>query len=298
MATIDLEMASSLPAFDPDLTILGLGTGAWFAPLPVQGAKIGVEGDTVLLEDGPWLTGPGGLPGMATSHEENSDADGDGYPDPDIPVNGQQEENEMMPPGSVVGGPAPGPLDADGGGIILPPPIQEPTPDCRDTQAVEAKDSISERSDSDTREIGKLTYRTANGLQTSDFILGSGSKITFDRILTAIDALGISFGDIVAFTHNHDKEHYEVGESFAERSQNRLVNRYPSDNDWNFAREMVSRGAGGQDGAGFALYVIDTRGEMREFHYSNRSVYINMSLDDRKDGDNLPPETEAGSCGQ
>jgi hypothetical protein len=56
---------------------------------------------------------------------------------------------------------------------------------------------------------------------------------------------------------------------------------------------LVSNGAGGSTGAsGFAMYVIDTDGDLREFEYSDRAKYEGLSRDDKVAGDELPDELE------
>ncbi len=270
--------------------------------LPIQGAKIAGDINAVLSDAGLELLGPNDLPGMTTSHEGNSDADGDGHPDPDIPVNGHLEDNEFGP-GTVVGGGG-DPFDPGwggaGGGSNEPPP-QQPQ-DCRDRNALEATDTINGHPDDTRREHGSLTYVGSDGsMQHSPPIHGTAGSISREAITTWMSANGVSWSQVRGFVHNHDDFWYG-GSSFNEN-----VNRYPSGGpsdpqggDWRTAEWMVNQGAGGPNGGyGFALYIIDTDGNLREFEYSRRSEYENLTNDQRNAGIKLPDEMESdgSSCG-
>ena len=89
---------------------------------------------------------------------------------------------------------------------------------------------------------------------------------------------------VVGLVHNHPWLIYGATSELA------LLNRYPSGGvlpggDWAAATYMVSKGAGGAGGADFAMYVIDTKGNLREFHYSDHEVYeaLLKSLNVRQD---------------
>lgn len=106
---------------------------------------------------------------------------------------------------------------------------------------------------------------------------------------------GISFSQIIGFVHNHPIDSY--GEAPYE-------NRYPSGgdapgHDWDGADWFVSNGAGGPGGENFALYIIDTRGDMREFAYSDRETYKDLDAAERRNGESLPGQVSNGgsSCG-
>ncbi len=65
-----------------------------------------------------------------------------------------------------------------------------------------------------------------------------------------------------------------------------LLNRYPSDNDWSAADAFISNGA---DPNNFSMFIMDANGDLREFEYSDRALYQDLSQDDMIDGDDLPP---------
>ena len=61
---------------------------------------------------------------------------------------------------------------------------------------------------------------------------------------------------------------------------------------------MVQRGAGGAGGNEFALYVMDTAKDMREFNYRDDDKFRNLDENQKRAGTDLPTETVAGGgCG-
>lgn len=188
--------------------------------------------------------------------------------------------------------------DPDGGwsgGGGNPPDPPDDSQDCRDRNALAATEEIKAHPDDGSREHGSVVYRGADGaVHHSPPIHGTPDGISREAVLAWMTANGVSMTQVIGFVHNHDAWIYATTEQAA------LVNRYPSGNDWGFADWMVGAGAGGgQGGAGFAMYVIDTSGNLREFEYSAESYYRSLSQHDKEDGDGLPGEMhdEGGSCG-
>jgi hypothetical protein len=166
--------------------------------------------------------------------------------------------------------------------------------DCRDRKALEAKTLINGEPDDGYKEHGIVLYRGADGsVQKSTVLEGTASQIPISVITEWMTNNGISFSQIIGFVHNHDAWYY------APTPDGAAINRYPSNNDWNTANWMVANGAGGPNGDGFALYVIDTDGDMREFEYQDRATYQSLDGDDKKAGTDLPDETtgDGTSCG-
>lgn len=101
---------------------------------------------------------------------------------------------------------------------------------------------------------------------------------------------------MIGFVHNHPEAIY------GQTGDEARLNRYPSEDDWDFAGYMVNHGAGGAaGGAEFALYVMDTNDRMREFEYADRSTYESLSAADKTSlsGRDLPPvmQSDGTSCG-
>jgi hypothetical protein len=228
------------------------------------------------------------------------DVDGDGKEDEPIVVKGDRKVDDDSGgdtgggygDGSYPGEPG-SPEPGDGGGTNLDEQEQN---DCRDRKALEARDQIDADSNENTKEHGIIIYRDANGvLQKSGLIEGGYLDIPGTLVVAEINRLGIQFSQIVGWVHNHPT--YSYGNAPE-------LNRYPSGGaveggDWNSAEWFVANGAGGPNGANFALYIIDTIDVMREFKYSDRAMYMNLDDDDRVDGKNLPDpvESDGSSCG-
>ena len=171
---------------------------------------------------------------------------------------------------------------------------QQEQNDCRDRNALDAKDAINSESDRHTKEHAVIVYRDAQGgLHKTGVIEGNYARLTLEVIQNYMNTHGISRDQVIAFVHNHPAWVYASSPELA------AVNRYPSANDWGFAQWMVNGGAGGANGEGFAMYVIDTAGKMREFEYGDRSRYENLSQSQRERGTDLPAETrsDGSSCG-
>lgn len=191
--------------------------------------------------------------------------------------------------GSTGGGSTGGEGGGGGGGGTTTDTSQ----DCRDHRALDAETAIEAKSDDGTHEYGSIVYRGSDGqVHNSPPIRGTSTGITTSQIASWMNNNNVAMSQVVGFVHNHDA--YEYGTSTYEAN----VNRYPSSNDWNFADWMVGQGAGGAGGSGFAMYVIDPDGQMREFNYSLESRYENLSADQRNSGMYLPDEmaSDGSTC--
>lgn len=225
------------------------------------------------------------------------DVDGDGEEDEPIPVTGErprsmdEDEDWGWIPNGDDGSSGPG--DATGG----PPGNDQEQNDCRDRKALDAKNEINGDSNKNYYEHGSIIYRDATGVvQQSSIMQGATDHITIDMIEQAMSDEGISFSQVIGFVHNHPSHTFG--------GYNAPVNRYPSGGDvpggdWNTADWFVGNGAGGPGGENFALYVIDTDGQMREFDYSDKEIYKNLDASERRNGENLPGQVvnDGSSCG-
>ncbi len=122
--------------------------------------------------------------------------------------------------------------------------------------------------------------------------VGDRFELYKDQLLT-YDASGVSpvrissdpvvNRNVVGFVHNHP----------AEGDQNQLLlNRYPSVQGWARADYMVQNES---VPANMSLYIIDSRGSIREFRYFDKSSYTQLSDQQKIVGDILPPLTISNS---
>jgi hypothetical protein len=106
--------------------------------------------------------------------------------------------------------------------------------------------------------------------------------------------LGITRADVIGIVHNHPAYEY---------SDYPELQRYPSGGDvpggdWDAADWFVSGGAGGTGGSGFALYILDTGGHMREYQYDRKDYYKDLDQEQREAGVGLPDtmKDDGSSC--
>lgn len=181
-------------------------------------------------------------------------------------------------------------LGGPGSGEPEPPAEQN---DCSDHRALEIKAAINADSDHDTKELGSVIYRGADGAVHSSPIFegrqtsanGGYSYIDPQVVRDWLAANNIPISQVTGFVHNHDAWHYGSSQEEVD------VNRYPSTGDWGFADSLVNDGAGGTGGAGFSLYVIDTNGHLREFDYTDRTALGHLTRSQKTNGTALPDET-------
>jgi hypothetical protein len=151
--------------------------------------------------------------------------------------------------------------------------------------ALDAKDVIRQEPDDARKEHSIVIYRGSDGaVHKSPIFQGDACSVDPQQMRDWLIAQGIPMSSVLGFVHNHPSWCY--GSSTDEEA----INRYPSANDWGTAQNWVAAGAGGPGGANFALYVIDTTGDLREFNYSDRASWQGLDRDQRIEGVGLPPE--------
>lgn len=135
--------------------------------------------------------------------------------------------------GFYPGGPE-GPGVGEGGGETLGEQQQN---DCRDRNALQAKDEINAHPDDGSREHASVVYRDANGsVRHSPPIHGNAVGVPSAEILSWLNQNGIAIGQVIGFAHNHDEAEY------GQTGDEARANRYPSGNDWDFAQYMATMG--------------------------------------------------------
>jgi hypothetical protein len=197
---------------------------------------------------------------------DSTETAGDGESE-DILITGRRPRDPALDEGGGAEvGPATGGGGAgDGGG-------GETGNDCRDRNALQAAAEIKAEPDDSDKEHGSLVYKGADGaIRHSPPIQGLVREVPLAAIEKWMTDNGVSYSQVVGFVHNHPT--YAYGGTDKAVS----INSYPSQNDWSFADYMVGKGAGGPGGGGLALYIINPDKELREFQYSNSSVYKNLT---------------------
>lgn len=165
--------------------------------------------------------------------------------------------------------------------------------DCRDRNALAAALEIKAEPDDSTKEHGSIVYKAGDGsVRHSPPIQGGFTQIPLDAVEKWLADNGVSHSQVIGFVHNHPT--YSYGGTDKAVS----INSYPSQNDWGFADYMVAKGAGGAGGSGFALYVINPDKELREFHYSDGTVYRNFTTSQKENEVGLPVQlvSDGTSC--
>ncbi len=188
------------------------------------------------------------------------------------------------------GGPGDG---GDGGGT------ESQQNDCRDRNALDATSDIKSENDNNVDEHASVVYIGSDGaVRHSPPIEGDTLGVPLSAILSWMSQNGVAMNQVIGLVHNHPA--YEYGAT----DQSAAINRYPSGGDvaggdWSVAGYMVSNGAGGAGGADFAMYLIDTAGNLREFAYADREKYENLSAQEREQGEELPDamKDDGTSCG-
>lgn len=165
--------------------------------------------------------------------------------------------------------------------------------DCRDRNALQAAGEIKAEPDDSDKEHGSVVYKGADGVvRHSPPIQGLVREVPLAAIEKWMADNGVTHGQVVGFVHNHPT--YAYGGT----NQSVSINSYPSQNDWRFADHMVGKGAGGPGGGGLALYIINPDKELREFQYSNSSVYKNLTEPQKTNEVRLPGQltNDGTSC--
>lgn len=108
----------------------------------------------------------------------------------------------------------------------------------------------------------------------------SGSPFRVEHAYSTNDA-----ANIVSVLHNHPQQGGSID----------LHNRYPSDEDWSAATQLVAAGANSSQ---LTLGIIGPDGATRMFAYSDRSSYQNLSNSQMESGHNLPSEVPHGAVAE
>jgi hypothetical protein len=172
-----------------------------------------------------------------------------------------------------------------GGGGGATPPGVDPNHNYdseRDTIAQQLKSDINNLSDHNTNEHGAIIYVGADGgLHHSPIFTGTESGINPQIVKDWMAANGVTMDQLVGFVENHDSAYFGTSGTDAN------ANRYPSANDWNFADSFVNEGAGAGT-SGFALYVVDTVGQLRQFDHADEGLYKGLTQGQKDSGTDLP----------
>ena len=124
-----------------------------------------------------------------------------------------------------------------------------------------AREIIAKPNSSNAEYLG-LIYRDGHGvIQSTTLYGGTGGSVTVD-----FETLGFPASQVIAMVHNHDKGHY--GQTSAEVN----LNRYLSVNDWATADQIIAAGA---DSSSFAMYLLDTNNNLRQYDYGDKSTWVN-----------------------
>lgn len=165
-----------------------------------------------------------------------------------------------------------------------PPPAEPP---CDDAHADKAADNLRNltnlKPNHESKEHLSAVYKDRNGdVKTFGPVEGmqvglTGAIWEFKDFYTNFtNQTGMDRSSIMAEVHNHP--YLVFGHEAA-------LNRYPTSADWISADRAVAAGA---NPATYSLYIIDTSGELREFPYSLRDYYNNMSAESKRLGLLLP----------
>lgn len=154
----------------------------------------------------------------------------------------------------------------DGGGVNTqqqqaPPP--QPTEGQIDSQACAAASSIRSQAHYSSQEYGYFIITDADGTTRLSpmFTSGEDNRIDFGGGSLSLEELGISdWSQVKGFVHNHP---YEVDNPLIPGDIN-LLNRRPSDADWDLMSQIV--GAGGGGNSDFRLYIIGPDGVARQYN--------------------------------
>lgn len=139
------------------------------------------------------------------------------------------------------------------------------------------RDLINGKEDSSNKEYGAVIAYSAEtdrySLVGQDTLYGPADFVRLPHLPDG------QSGDIVGVIHNHPDKRTN---NFSSDE----INRYPSADDWEIAEEdYIGNGA---DPDNFSLFIVDTEGELREFKYSERHYYENLTGSQKEDGENLP----------
>lgn len=162
--------------------------------------------------------------------------------------------------------------------------------DCRkDTQADLVRDAIM-AAPQNGNERGAIIYKDSSGnIVVSPIAEGLPGQVRVPL------PDGVSMSQVVGFIHSHPTAP-RSGDAEADARYDH-ADMYPSPPDWDQMDIMV---AGGANAAHLSFYVVDMHGDLREYNYSDKSIY-DVPEDQLLglDGMTPPPLPDAmnGGCG-
>lgn len=182
-------------------------------------------------------------------------------------------------------------LVPDGGGGGAPPEyVSIPLAiDCSNAQGLAKAVADKLRSFSaDGNSMPSVEYGgTISGLGGRSSLFGD-KLITYglaDRSSIAVSNTSAANANILGFVHNHPSYGFDQNLD--------LEARYPSDVDWASADYVVNNLGVPAD---ISIFIIDWRGGVREFKYSDKIMFQALSPSQKRRGDMLGPVITSSDC--
>jgi hypothetical protein len=254
-------------------------------------AHLGASHLALLPDEG----GGGGKPPFAAFGDDDGD---DGQ---DITVNGHRPKNAGDDDGGddIGGGYGDGgyPGGTPGGGGGDPHPRKEipMTDTCgsADGSAVQIANKIKATSEVygpvehswQNSEYTTYVTRTGNRYGAYHGAIYTNEMMTYANMPIPIE------GDIIeGIVHNHPDG---LGDARVD-----LIERYPGDEDWQLLQSLYDQYSPSHPGYDPSIWIVDARGDVREFKYSEMSQFYGnaMSDDDREQGVGLDGRKRTTSC--
>jgi hypothetical protein len=151
------------------------------------------------------------------------------------------------------------------------------------------RDVIRESGLSSTRELGTVLYGTGQNMLGHNAQNGSLGQLEIGPVVhagshnvpnTDLYYFADAAAQISGMIHNHPFNSLS--------SDERLINRYPSENDWEAAETLVAANIAAGGTGSFVLYIIDPWGEVRAFDYAARGYYESLGTIQKDAGVGLP----------
>lgn len=232
--------------------------------------------------------------------DPNSDADGDGVPDEDITVTGSRLRNSGFISGGGGGGDGPG-YGSEGGGGGGYAGDQTPGDDLDHPQTCTtqagAADQIRDHIVSTGTDASELT-RSSSDVEYGAFIVAlpggqfgaANSMIYTDGLESQVhlnDNVPNNLSSVVGVIHNH------TGFGTQDLS---LIAFYghPGLDDWDTLDILVSQGV---PPAQLSLWIVDPRGTLHEFKYTDKTYWASLTEDQKKNPETLPEASSVQGCG-
>ena len=190
-------------------------------------------------------------------------------------------------------------FEGGGGGGSLPSDsspgddlIHEQTCSTEAGAADQIRDGIrsTESDDSDRTRSWRHFEYGAYLVQLPDGNFGASSGMIYtDGLSTRVhldDNIPSNLSSIHGIVHNHPG-----GGTFDIATARFLA--YPSGDDWASAQNLVEMGVPADQ---LSIWVVDPLGALREFKYSDRSIYEGLSEDQKRQGQSLPTSSTVEGC--